>query len=224
MNQDREKQIAAEAAADLVQDGMVVGLGTGSTALFALRKLGQRVREGLKMEGVPSSNWAAETASKEGIPLVGFDKVTRLDLALDGADEFDPGLNMIKGGGGALFREKIVAASADKLVIFTDASKQVKTLGAFPLPVEVNPFGWQVVARKITELGANVALRGGEKAPFVSDNQGYILDCAFGAIADPPGLEAALKDIVGVMETGLFVGLAHTVFLADGEKLITLSR
>ena len=224
MSQDQEKKLAAEAAADMVEDGMVVGLGTGSTALFALKRLGERARGGLRMQGVPSSNWAAETARSEGIPIIGFETVQRLDMALDGADEFDPGLNLVKGGGGALFREKIVAAAAEKLVIFADSTKQVDVLGAFPLPVEVNPFGWQVAARKISELGAQVDLRGGEASPFISDNQGYILDCRFGAIPDPANLEARLSAIVGVMETGLFINMTHTVVLARGDKVETLQR
>ena len=217
--QDEDKRLAAEAAADMVQDGMTVGLGTGSTANFAIKKLGQRIKEGLTIRGLPTSK-ASETLAREvGIPIVDFSDVTRLDLTIDGADEMDAALNLVKGGGGALFREKIVAAASDMLVIFADGSKQVDTLGAFPLPVEVNPFGWQVVVEKITALGAKVALRGGPSSPFISDNHGYILDCAFGTIPDPPDLEKEISSIVGVMETGLFIGLADIALVASNGHL-----
>jgi len=227
---EREKEAAAEAAVARVRDGMVVGLGTGSTAAYALKALGRRIGQGLRIRAVPSSKWAEALAREVGIPLLTFADVDRLDVTLDGTDEFDPGLALIKGGGGALFREKIVAAASDRLWILADSSKRVPVLGRFPLPVEVNPFGWQVAARRIGELGARVKLRqtgaaGAAAAPpFVSDNGGYILDCAFGSIPDPAGLEAALRRIVGVMETGLFVGLAETVFVAEGETVRELKR
>ena len=227
---EREKEAAAEAAVARVRDGMVVGLGTGSTAAYALKALGRRIGQGLRIRAVPSSKWAESLAREVGIPLLTFADVDRLDVTLDGTDEFDPGLALIKGGGGALFREKIVAAASDRLWILADSSKRVPVLGRFPLPVEVNPFGWQVAARRIGELGARVKLRqtgaagAAAAGPFVSDNGGYILDCAFGSIPDPAGLEAALRRIVGVMETGLFVGLAETVFVAEGETVRELKR
>jgi ribose 5-phosphate isomerase A len=224
MSRDREKQLAAEGAAALVEDGMIVGLGTGSTAAFALRKLGERIRGGLKIRGVPSSRWAEAAAREAGIPLLDFSQTTRIDLTLDGADEFDPALNLIKGGGGALFREKIVAAASRRLVIFADATKRVPVLGKFPLPVEVNPFGWQVVVRKLEDLGAKVTLRQAGGQPFVTDNQGYILDCAFGTIPQPAELEARIREITGVMECGLFCGMAETVVIAEGETVRTLRR
>lgn len=224
MSRDREKQLAAEAAVDLVEDGMVLGLGTGSTAAFAVRKLGERVRGGLRVRGLPTSEATRRLAEAEGIPLVTFADVTRLDLTLDGADEFDPQLNLIKGGGGALFREKIVAAASSRLAIFADASKRVPKLGRFPLPVEVNPFGWQATAARIEALGAQVTLRGGPEEPFVTDNHGYVLDCAFGAIADPAALEQQLRAITGIAVTGLFVGMASVVFVSDGEHVEVLRR
>ncbi len=222
MGSDKEKQLAAEAAADLVEGGMTVGLGTGSTARFAILKLGKRVAEGLDIRAVPTSRQSELLAREVSITLVDFSQVTELDLTLDGADELDGDLNLIKGGGGALFREKIVAAASRRLAIFADRSKRVERLGAFPLPVEVNPFGWQVVAKKIGALGAEVALRGGGSDPFLTDNQGYILDCAFGEIADPPALEAELSAITGVVETGLFIGMAEVAFVADGEQVLQL--
>jgi len=224
MQREREKQLAAEASVALVEPGMVLGLGTGSTAVYAVRKLGERVRGGLKVRGLPTSEATRRLAEAEGIPLVTFADVTTLDLTLDGADEFDPRLNLIKGGGGALFREKIVAAASRRLVIFADGSKRVPVLGRFPLPVEVNPFGWQASAARIEALGARVTLRGGPQQPFLTDNHGYVLDCAFGQIADPAGLEQRLRAITGVMVTGLFVGMAEAVIVASGERVETLRR
>jgi ribose 5-phosphate isomerase A len=224
MSREREKQLAAESCVALVESGMVLGLGTGSTAAHAVHRLGQRVREGLRVRGLPTSEATRSLAEAEGIPLISFADVTQLDLTLDGADEFDPQLNLIKGGGGALFREKIVAAASRRLVIFADASKRVAQLGRFPLPVEVNPFGWQVTAARIEALGAKVSLRGGARQPFVTDNHGYVLDCAFGTIAEPATLEQQLRAITGVTVTGLFVGMAEAVVLADGERVETLHR
>ncbi len=224
MNRDLEKQRAAEAAIELVQPGMLLGLGTGSTAAFVLKLLGQRVRGGLKIRGVPTSRATAELAQQEGIPLIGFADAVELDLTLDGADEIAPDLSLIKGGGGALFREKIVAAASRRVVILADASKRVPRLGKFPLPVEVNPFGWQVVAARIEALGAKVTLRQARGQPFLTDNQGHVLDCAFGSIADPAQLEGRLRRIVGVMETGLFVNLAHQAIIADGDAIVRLAR
>jgi ribose 5-phosphate isomerase A len=223
MHRDEEKRLAAEASVELIEAGMTVGLGTGSTAAFAIRKVGARVRGGLSLRAVPTSEATRRLAESEGIPLTSLDAVLSLDLTLDGADEFDPGLNLIKGGGGALFREKIVAAASRRLVIFADSSKQVARLGSFPLPVEVNPFGWRVTASRIEALGAQVSLRGGPEAPFLTDNHGYVLDCAFGAIGDPAGLEAQLRAITGVTVTGLFVGMADTVYLAHGAEVRVLS-
>jgi len=219
---DREKQLAAEAAADLVESGMIVGLGTGSTAAFAVRKIGARVKGGMRIRALPTSRATEALARELGIPLVEFAQVTRLDLTLDGADEMDPALNLTKGGGGALFREKIVAAASARLVIFADHTKCVPVLGTFPLPVEVNPFGWQVVAEKVRALGAEVKLRERAGQTFVTDNQGYILDCRFGAIPDPPALEAKLRAIVGVTECGLFCGMAEMACVAEGAKVVNV--
>ena len=217
MSLEREKQMAAEAAAYLVEDGMAVGLGSGSTAAFAIRRLGARVAEGLDIRGLPTSSQSEQLAREVGIPLLDFSEITSLDMTLDGADQFDPALNLIKGGGGALFREKIVAAASRRFIIFADHTKQVPCLGSFPLPVEVNPFGWQVVAEEIKNLCPRVVLRQSASGPFVTDNQGYILDCAFGEIPDPPALEAKLQAITGVVETGLFIGMAEMICMgAEG--------
>jgi ribose 5-phosphate isomerase A len=219
MSQEREKQLAAEAAAELVESGMTVGLGTGSTAVYAIRRLGTRVAEGLAIRAVPTSTQSEKLAREVGIPLVDFGEVTGLDLTLDGADELDPALHLTKGGGGALFREKIVAAASRRLVIFADHSKRVERLGRFPLPVEVNPFGWQVAAARIAALCPNVTLRQAGDTPFVTDNHGYILDCAFGEIPDPPALERQLRAITGVTETGLFIAMAEQAFVGEGETV-----
>jgi ribose 5-phosphate isomerase A len=177
------------------------------------------VKGGLRIRALPTSRATEQLARELGIPLVDFGQVTRLDLTLDGADELDPALNLTKGGGGALFREKIVAAASARLVIFADHTKRVARLGKFPLPVEVNPFGWQVAAEKVRALGAQVTLRERDGKTFVTDNGGHILDCRFGEIADPPALEKRLRAIVGVMETGLFCGMAQLACVAEGDTV-----
>jgi ribose 5-phosphate isomerase A len=212
------KQLAAEAAAELVQDGMVVGLGTGSTAFWAIERIGARVKEGLRIRAVPTSVQSEKQARELGIPLLPWPEVARIDVTIDGADEIDPLLQLIKGGGGALLREKIVASLSDKLLIVADESKPVAQLGKFPLPVEIVPFAWQATRRQVEALGCAAELRGGEASPFVTDNGNYILDCRFGAIADAPALQTLLNAIPGVVENGLFLGMASAAFIgcADG--------
>lgn len=213
------KAIAGREAAQLVQNGMQVGLGTGSTAYYMLLTLGERVQEGLRFVGVPTSERTAQMARELEIPLKAPHEVSYLDLTIDGADEFDPAFNLIKGGGGALYREKLVASLSRRLVIVADARKQVAQLGAFPLPIEVVPFGWEITARRVEGLGAVVARRETAGHPYQTDNGNYILDCRFGEISDPPGLHARLKALLGVVETGLFCGMATEVYLgqADGS-------
>lgn len=225
MSIEQEKRLAGEAAAELVESGMIVGLGTGSTAAYAIRRLGERVREGLRIRGVPTSLQTAELANAVGIETMDIGQVRHIDLTIDGADEIDPALNLIKGGGGALFREKIVAAASARLVIFADHTKLVPRLGAFPLPVEVNPFGWQLAAARIRDLGArDVALRRVADGAFVTDNHGYVLDCHFGQIEDPARLAEQLKRITGVMEIGLFIGMAELAVLGDGGSVRRIQR
>lgn len=213
------KKVAGERAAELVDDGMIVGLGTGSTAFYAIQRLGERVRGGLPIRGVPTSEQSRIQAEREGIPLVDFAEVTCIDLTIDGADEIDPALNLIKGGGGALFREKLVATASTREIIVADESKLKERLGAFPLPVEVVPFGWQFVRLKLEALGCRATLRARENRTFVTDNGNHVLDCAFGAIDDPADLERRIGAICGVVESGLFVGLAHRIVIgkADGS-------
>jgi ribose 5-phosphate isomerase A len=218
---DLKRQAAAMGIAG-VADGMVVGLGTGSTAAWAVRLLGEKVAAGLRIRGVPTSEATARLAAEMKIPLVDFETIWTIDLTLDGADEVDPGLNLIKGGGGALLREKIVAAASRELVVLVDPRKLVPRLGdRFPLPVEVTPFGWQQTARHLAALGAQPKLRADGTTPFLTDNGNHILDCRFpGGIDDPARLEREIDAIPGVVESGLFVGLARRVIVGypDGAR------
>jgi ribose 5-phosphate isomerase A len=221
---DDDKKLAAEAGAALVKDGMVVGLGTGSTAAHFVRALGPRVKQGLSIRGVPTSAATAALARTLGVPLVGFDQVSEIDLTIDGADEFDPRLALVKGGGGALLYEKVVAAASRRMVAVCDGKKKVDTLGRFPLPVEVVPFGYEQVLRRLSALGAKVKLRQSEGEVFKTDGGHYILDAAFGAIPDPASLAQEIDRIVGVVEHGLFVGLCTEVIMADAGVLTTFAR
>jgi ribose 5-phosphate isomerase A len=220
---EREKAAAAEEAVGWVRDGMTLGLGTGSTAALVVRRLGERVRGGLRIRGVPTSKATEALAREVGVPLVGLDAGTRLDLAIDGADEVDGNLTLVKGGGGALLREKIVAAAATRLLVVVDSGKVKDRLGAFPLPVEVVPFGWPVVVERVRGLGGTPTLRRArDGSPFVTDEGHWILDCAFGVIPDPRALGTALKEIPGVVEHGLFVDMTHAVLVGreDGVDLL----
>jgi ribose 5-phosphate isomerase A len=212
------KRAAAEAAVELVQDGMVVGLGTGSTATFAIEALGQRLREGLQFSGIPTSERTAAQATAEKIPLTSFREHRKIDLTIDGADEVERGtLNLIKGLGGALLHEKIVAAASKRLAIVVDAFKLVDQLGArTPVPVEVVAFGLEATQAALELLGAKALLRlSAIDEPFVTDSGNRILDCNFGPIVDPGQLEERIRRVVGVVECGLFVGRADVVFVAD---------
>jgi ribose 5-phosphate isomerase A len=222
--QDEQKRVAAEAAAAEVSDGMRVGLGTGSTAAWAVRALGARVAKGLRIVGVPTSRATEALAREVGIPLGTLDEEPALDVTIDGADEVDPALRLVKGGGGALLREKIVASATRRLLIVVDASKWRETLGAFPLPVEVVPFGATVVARRLAELGCVPARRRAKDGkPFVTDEGNHILDCPFGRIEHPERLATALASIPGVVEHGLFLGMTYAVYVA-GESGVRVVR
>jgi ribose 5-phosphate isomerase A len=224
MANEQEKEAASRAALQFIQDGQIVGLGTGSTAAYAVRFIGDRVKAGLKIRGIPTSNNTREMATKLGIPLTSFDEVQHIDLTIDGADEFDPNLNLIKGGGGALLYEKVVASASGKLVIVADSSKQVPMLGSFPVPVEVITFALPLVRREIEQLGAAVVIRQKSGKPFVTDEGHHILDCHFGRIPDPPTLSRKLSDIPGIVEHGLFINRASVVLVAHGEKVTELHR
>jgi len=216
---DRPKQQAAKRALDLIRDGQVIGLGTGSTAKFAIEGLGRLVREGLSVKGVPTSVATERLARELAIPLVNLNEAGVIDVTLDGADEVDPDFNMIKGGGGALTREKLVALASVKRVILVDESKLVSRLGQSRLlPIEVLPFAWTLAARLLTGLGCVASLRVHDGAPFVTDNGNHILDCAFGPIEDAATLEKRIKLLPGVIECGLFIGIADTLVIGfDGR-------
>ncbi|TMF39332.1 MAG: ribose-5-phosphate isomerase RpiA [Chloroflexi bacterium] len=221
---DELKQAAAYKALELVQDGMLVGLGSGSTARFFTEGVGRLVAEGMKVRGVPTSRATAELAAEVGIPIV-TELVGPIDLAVDGADEVDPSLNLIKGRGGALFREKLVATASKRFVVVVDESKMVKQLGAGVLPVEVLPFLWRSSAERLAGLGLSLVIRGGEETPFITDNGNLILDVTVeGGIKSPGDFGVELKKITGVVEHGLFVGMTDTVIVAGPEGPKALGR
>ena len=224
---DPWKRAAAAAAVSLVTDGMIVGLGTGSTATFAIESLASRMRQGLTFLGIPSSDRSAALATALGIRLTTFASHPQIDLTIDGADEVERGtLNLVKGLGGALLHEKIVAASSGRLAIIVDGTKLVDRLGSHaPVPVEVVAFGLETTRRRLEALGATVAMRcTPEGSVFCTDSGNRILDCRFGPIFDPAGLEERIGRVVGVVECGLFVGLADVVFMGDASGVTRLER
>ncbi|GAB4073015.1 ribose 5-phosphate isomerase A [Barrientosiimonas marina] len=224
-DQDHAKKNAGESSVDLIQNGMTVGLGSGSTVYWMLKQLGERAANGLDVKGVPSSQQTKGWAEAFGVPLTDFAHVKRLDLAIDGADEVDPQWQLVKGGGGALVREKIIAASANSLIVIIDESKTVSQLGAFPLPIEVVPFGWETTAERITETGVEpVARRNDAGELFVSDNGNYIVDCHFGTIREPRALEKQINQLTGVVETGLFTDMANNVIVGYPDRTETFGH
>jgi len=226
--QNQWKKEAGDAAAMLVEDGMVVGLGTGSTATFAIAAIGRRVaQEGLRILGIPTSDRTAEQARVEKIPLTTFAEHTQIDLTIDGADEVLPGpLYLIKGHGGALLREKIVASASKRMAVVADDTKLVTRLGELvSVPVEVVPFGWQVTARRLAELGGKPALRlGADQKPFITDGGHYILNCAFGPMDDPKETAHHLDHVVGLVEHGLFLKFATEAFIAGKNGVKKLQK
>jgi ribose 5-phosphate isomerase A len=233
VSEDIAKFNAANAALEFVKDGMIVGLGTGSTAASFVRQLGERVRQGLRVKGVPTSEATRNLAEHVGVPLLEISQVAQIDVDVDGADEIDPAFRLIKGGGGALLREKIVAAASKRMVVIADESKWVETLGAFPLPIEVTRFGFALTQARVQEAlratgcaGDEVTLRTSGKAnePVITDGGNYILDAHARRIPDAEALAETLQGIAGVVEHGLFLGLAQTVILgkAKGADVKTL--
>jgi ribose 5-phosphate isomerase A len=224
------KQAAARKALELVQDGMTLGIGTGSTSVHFITALGQKIREsGWHVRGVPTSERSGLLAQQAGISVIDLVEAGELDLAIDGADEADSALNLIKGGGGALLREKLVAAAAREFVVICDSSKLKPALGAFALPVAVVPFGWTGTAARLGKYGVETHLRQTESpapGPYVTDDGLYLLDMRFGRIEDPASLEREIKQITGVVDIGLFIGMAHRLILGyeDGhtEEIVPL--
>lgn len=224
VTQNQEKEAAAAASLSFVKDGDVVGLGTGSTATYLIQLLAKRVQQGLKIRAIPTSNRTRQLAQESGIQIVTFSEIERIDVTIDGADEIDPKLQLIKGRGGALFHEKVVASASKQMVVIADASKRVPVLGSGPVPVEVIAFALPLVKRELEALGASAALRQAGGAPFVTDEGHHILDCSFGKIPDPATLGPKLKEIPGVVEHGLFVDLATVALVAEGSQVHTLRR
>jgi len=220
MGNDNEKELAGRASARFVNDGNIVGLGTGTTAVHAVHAIADRVKSGLKILGIPTSVRTGELARSLGIPLTTLDEYQEIDVTIDGADEIDPRLCLIKGGGGALLREKVIASASRKMVVIADSTKLVPVLGRFPLPVEVIGFAQAVVAKKIQQMGAKVDLRKDAAGKvYVTDEGHHILDCRFGEIPDPPALGRMLNDIPGVVEHGLFIGLASVALVGKGSAV-----
>jgi ribose 5-phosphate isomerase A len=224
---DQLKQVAASWAAAQLHDGMIVGLGSGSTATLAVASIGERVKDGLRIIGVPTSEKTADQARSLGIPLATLGEYPQIDVTIDGADEVELGtLNLIKGGGGNQLREKIVASASSRLVIVVDERKIVPQLGTHArVPVEVAQFGWQATAKRLAALNGNPELRlSSDGEPYVTDNANYILDCAFGPIQSPAALQRELDAIVGVVEHGLFIGLASEAVVGQpgGTKVLTV--
>ena len=226
MEKEELKKLAGEKAVDHIEDGMIIGLGTGSTIEYALRKIGKLCREGLDIKGIPTSIHTKRIASEEKIPLTTLDENPIIDLTIDGADEVDSNLNLIKGGGGALTREKIIAFNSKKVIIVIDDSKIVKCLGIdFALPVEVVKFGWTSTKKTLEEFDCQVELRkvmGDE--PFITDNSNYILDCEFERIEEPAQMEIDINSIPGVVENGLFIGLVDEVIVGGKQGISTLNK
>ena len=231
MSADLWKRQAAEHALSLVEDGMALGLGTGSTAARFVDLVGQPVKDGLRVRCVPTSEATRAQAERLRIPLVTLDQEPFLDLTVDGADEIDPHLRLIKGGGGALLIEKIVATASDRMVVIADASKRVATLGAFALPVEAVRFGIAATRNMVEGMASEAGCAGeirqrmqADGRPFVTDSGNFILDCAFGSIAEPEALDEALRLVPGVVETGLFLGLADVAIVAGPDGVAVLER
>ncbi len=227
---DKAKFVAAKRATEFVEDGMKLGLGTGSTAAWMVRCLAERIREeGLKVTGVPTSSRTAELAASLGVPIATLDEVKWLDMTIDGADEFDPHLALIKGGGAALLQEKIVATASDQMIVIADAAKEVSQLGAFPLPVEVIPFGWQTTKALIEEtlvsldvLNRDCTLRMNGERPLVTDEANFIIDLHLKRIGNPRQLALVLNQIPGVVENGLFIDICDIVVIGHGDGRVTV--
>jgi len=218
--QDAEKLAAAKAAIKFVKEGDLVGLGTGSTATFAIKELGKMVQNGFKIQAAASSVHTEELAKSFGIEILPLGDLSSIDISIDGADEFTESLDLIKGGGGALFREKIMASLSKKSIIVTDASKKVTLLGAFTVPIEVIPLAYQYVFNQIEKLGGKGNRRIKDDQPFITDNGNFIIDADFGLINNPAQLSHELNQIDGLLAHGLFIDLTSTVIMSKGDEII----
>lgn len=217
---DNEKKLAAAAAVKFVQEGSIVGLGTGSSAFYAIQEIAALVKQGMQIQGVATSEHTAYLAENLGIPVLGFDDVHAIDITIDGADEFTTDRKLIKGGGGALFREKIVASMSKQEIIIADASKLVKQLGAFTIPIEVIPLATNYVLQELKLMGGSALLRKKSGHLFITDNGNHIIDADFGLIDNPEALAKALNNIDGLLAHGIFIDLATKVIMADGDDVV----
>ncbi|MCD9021894.1 ribose-5-phosphate isomerase RpiA [Cohnella sp. NL03-T5] len=211
------KRVAAEKAVELIDNGMVVGLGSGSTSTLAIRKIAEYVKNGLQITAVASSKNSEKLAKELGIPIIPFSEVKEIDITIDGADEVDHDMNLIKGGGGALLREKILAFNSKKFVVIIDESKLVNKLGQFPLPVEIVPFASELTLKHLEALNCKPLIRRHNDKEWISDNGNLIVDCIFNVINDPSDLNQKIRSIPGVVETGLFIGMTHTLIIGNME-------
>ncbi|MDQ0483557.1 ribose-5-phosphate isomerase RpiA [Guptibacillus hwajinpoensis] len=219
-----EKQLAGEKAASYVQDGMVVGLGTGSTVYWTILKIAEMVQNGLSITGVPTSKETEKLALEHGIPLIALEEVSSIDLTIDGADELNDELTLIKGGGGALLREKIIAYHSTHMIVVADSSKVVSDLGTFPLPVEVVPFGYQKTLHVLQGMACEPSIRRKNDSLFITDNGNYIVDCAFRSIPYPSTLHERINQIPGVVDNGLFIGYAEKAIIGNGSTITFLEK
>jgi len=222
---DHAKELAAQKALEFISDGMIVGLGSGTTSTHFIKLLGARVKQGLKIRGIASSNNSEQLAKSLSIPIIDFHQTSSIDVTVDGADEIASGLALIKGGGGALLREKIVASASKKFIVVADSSKIVAHLGKFPLPIEVIPMAAPLVAAKLSALGIHPAVRHHpEGTEYITDEGNLILDCACGQILDPQALAASVRAIVGVVEHGLFLNMADLAIVSSEREIRLLNK
>ncbi|HLF34416.1 MAG TPA: ribose-5-phosphate isomerase RpiA [Cyclobacteriaceae bacterium] len=224
INAEHEKKLAAKEAVKLIRQGQVVGLGTGSTAYFAILEIADMIRNGLQIKAVPTSVRSRELAEQLNIPLIDIHTIDSIDITIDGADEFTRELNLIKGGGGALLREKVVAAMTREQIIIADSAKKVDKLGKFHLPVEVIPFAASYVMNRLRDLKGAGTIRQKDGSPFLTDQGNFIIDTDFGIIDEPAKLAEKLDEIVGLVEHGLFINLAHKVIMGQGDKTVIFNK